>query len=336
MSGRTLNATDPVPAARPRPDDGASLSPRGLLDAAAILMLAAAILGFAGRLWWGCEILGHFRPQYLLGFTILGGIYCLLRRWRWAILCGAMIIVNAGLIVPLYLGGESAPEGVVVYRVILANVYSGNREPREVIDFLRAEDPDIIVLEEVTSAWMQRLSVLGEAYPVSIAKPAEGNFGILLLSRLPLVDGRIEEIGMARLPSVVAQVQTGEGVLNVIGTHPLPPIGSRYTQMRNEQIKQIARRATEPRGPILLVGDLNTTSWSGVFRGLVRESGLRDSRRGFGVQPTWPSGNLLLQTPLDHILVSPEIVVHDRRVGPHIGSDHLPVILDFSISPAGE
>ena len=35
-------------------------------------------------------------------------------------------------------------------------------------------------------------------------------------------------------------------------------------------------------------------------------------------------------------LVSSNVIVHDRRVGPHIGSDHYPVVIDFSISAKRE
>jgi endonuclease/exonuclease/phosphatase (EEP) superfamily protein YafD len=36
--------------------------------------------------------------------------------------------------------------------------------------------------------------------------------------------------------------------------------------------------------------------------------------------------------PIDYGMVSPEIVVLDHTVGPPVGSDHLPVIVDFAIS----
>jgi endonuclease/exonuclease/phosphatase (EEP) superfamily protein YafD len=90
----------------------------------------------------------------------------------------------------------------------------------------------------------------------------------------------------------------------------------------------LARKRT---GALVLLGDLNTTSWSPHFRDLINTAGLKDSRAGFGIQPTWPAGTPPLWIPLDHCLVSPEIKVHDRRVGPNVGSDHFPVIVEFSL-----
>jgi len=79
------------------------------------------------------------------------------------------------------------------------------------------------------------------------------------------------------------------------------------------------------------VGDLNSSSWSPAFRDLLRDAGLRDTRLGRGVQSTWPAWLPMVQIPIDHALVSPGVRVHGRFVGDRVGSDHLPVVLDFSV-----
>jgi endonuclease/exonuclease/phosphatase (EEP) superfamily protein YafD len=78
-----------------------------------------------------------------------------------------------------------------------------------------------------------------------------------------------------------------------------------------------------------VLGDLNVSPWSWHFRRLVRESGLRDSMRGWGVQPSWPTFNPLLRIPLDHALHSPGIRIADRQTGRRVGSDHYPLVIDF-------
>jgi endonuclease/exonuclease/phosphatase (EEP) superfamily protein YafD len=62
-----------------------------------------------------------------------------------------------------------------------------------------------------------------------------------------------------------------------------------------------------------------------MFRDFLATTGLKDSRVGFGWQPTWPTGSMSLRIPIDHVLVEPDLVVLERQVGPDIGSDHLPV-----------
>ena len=82
---------------------------------------------------------------------------------------------------------------------------------------------------------------------------------------------------------------------------------------------------------MVLLGDLNCTVWSPYFGRLVRDSGLKDSSRGWGVQPSWPAGNWLLRIPIDHCLHSPEVRVVRRGIGPDVGSDHFPVIVEMQL-----
>jgi endonuclease/exonuclease/phosphatase (EEP) superfamily protein YafD len=84
--------------------------------------------------------------------------------------------------------------------------------------------------------------------------------------------------------------------------------------------------------PVLLLGDLNASPWSYPFRRLLEGSGLRDGSLGRGFQPTWPTGLWPLLIPLDHSLHSAGIGIQDRIVGPAVGSDHYPVIVDFTVS----
>jgi len=84
--------------------------------------------------------------------------------------------------------------------------------------------------------------------------------------------------------------------------------------------------------PLVLAGDLNTTPFSGVFTRFVRDSGLRDSNLGFGISPTWMRKTPWFAIPLDHVLVSDDLLVYDRRLGPACGSDHNPVIVELSFA----
>lgn len=116
-----------------------------------------------------------------------------------------------------------------------------------------------------------------------------------------------------------------------VATHPLPPGGRDYSRWRNDQLEQLPDFIRSPL-PILLLGDLNVTPWNYHFRRLLDRTGLRDSAKGYGVQPTWPSYNPLLRIPIDHCLHSADIAIVDRRVGQSVSSDHYPVIVDFVIS----
>src|SRR5262249_47853040 len=135
-------------------------------------------------------------------------------------------------------------------------------------------------------------------------------------------------VGDAEVPSVLARADVHGTSLTIVGSHPLPPGGREYSRLRNQQLDAVARFINGQAGPTVLLGDLNATPWNFYFRRFVKSTGLKDSSMGFGLQPTWPAGFLPLRIPIDHCLLSPELKVVRRLVGPNVGSDHLPLILE--------
>ncbi len=118
-------------------------------------------------------------------------------------------------------------------------------------------------------------------------------------------------------------------MLTVIGTHPVPPAGTEYTGLRNRHLAGIPGFVKKAGTPVLLLGDLNTTPWNHAFRKLLKESGLVNSARGFGIKPTWPSFFWPAMIPLDHCLHSAEVLITGHLVGQNTGSDHYPLVVDF-------
>jgi endonuclease/exonuclease/phosphatase (EEP) superfamily protein YafD len=192
-------------------------------------------------------------------------------------------------------------------------------------------DPDFLLLIEINQNWLNELKPSLEGFPYSAKSIQEDNYGIALFSRIPIEEWEIHQFGDTGRPTVVARLNLGQDNLTVIGTHPPPPLDKSDSEHRNHQFADLARFVASLDGPVLLLGDLNTTSWSPYFQKLLARTGLRDSRLGFGIQPSWPSGYPIFRVPIDHALVSSEIKVQNRKLGPEIGSDHLPVVLDFSI-----
>ena len=81
-----------------------------------------------------------------------------------------------------------------------------------------------------------------------------------------------------------------------------------------------------------LVGDFNLTPYAAHFHEIIEQIGWKDSRRGFGVANTWPSFlPAAFRIPIDHILFRGDLVVLDRQILDSNGSDHLPVMIKFSV-----
>jgi endonuclease/exonuclease/phosphatase (EEP) superfamily protein YafD len=304
----------------------------GLTIVAMLFVCGCTLTAFFGGLWWRFDLTANFRFQYFLCLVIALIAFLIGKKWPWAIVSGVFAIVNLIDILPAFIrpGRQSQPSSRSL-TVLLANVLSSNKEYENVRRLIRSTDPDIIAIIEATEGWMKGLSPLAEKYPHVVSRPREGNFGIALFSRIPLKESEIIQIGNAGLPSIFARIQVEDNDLTVIVTHPLPPTRASTSRHRNRQLEELPDLVRSVKGAVLVLGDLNTAPWSPHFKKLLRRSGLRDSRRGRGIQPTWQAGHpYFLRIPLDHILHSPEIVVLRRELGPNIGSDHLPVIVELS------
>jgi endonuclease/exonuclease/phosphatase (EEP) superfamily protein YafD len=308
-----------------------SIKPWGLFTAAGVIASIATVLGFLGRFSWFLDLLSHFRVQYLFGLLVLGVLLLAGRCRTTAAVFLILASVNLAVVLPLYFGKANKPEGASpAMRAMLLNVNTRLGDANRVRSVVTEANPDILILEEISASWMSDLTWLTNSYPHSLAQPREDNFGIGLFSKLPLAEAEVVYIGGAEVPSIGATASTRETRLRVIATHPLPPAGRDYSRWRNEHLEQLPDYVRSPHA-ILLLGDLNVTPWNYHFRRLLARTGLCDSAKGFGVQPTWPNVNPLLWIPIDHCLHSADITVIDRRVGENVSSDHYPVIVDFVI-----
>ena len=103
--------------------------------------------------------------------------------------------------------------------------------------------------------------------------------------------------------------------------------------LRDAQIRFAAEWAEGRDGAVIVVGDLNATPWSWPF-GLLTEAGLRNSQVGFGLQASFPARSMFVfRVPIDHLLHSDDLMVRDRYLGPALGSDHFPLIVDLELRP---
>jgi endonuclease/exonuclease/phosphatase (EEP) superfamily protein YafD len=306
--------------------------PWNLLSAAGFVAYTATLLGFLGTFHWFLDLFSHFRVQYLLGLSIISILLIIGKRYRPGVVYLTGVFINAAIILPLYVGGSpTAPEGTSTIRVMLLNVNTARGDSERVEQAIQEEAPDIIVLEEISYRWALDLKSLEASHPHIRIQPRADNFGIGLYSKHPLTHSAVVDIGASQVPSIIATIDTPQGPLCIIGTHPLPPGSADYSRLRNQQLEALVDY-TQSEHPLILVGDLNTTPWNYYFKRLLKRSGLRDSSRGFGLQPTWPNHMPILSIPLDHCLHSSDILVVNRHIGSDVHSDHFPLIVDIAIA----
>jgi endonuclease/exonuclease/phosphatase (EEP) superfamily protein YafD len=312
-----------------------SLTLWGLVSTLAVLAVGGTVTGFYGHVGWIAELAAHFRVQYLVILAVGAVSATACRHYRMATAFALFAAVNALSVLPLYRPSPTPPPPWLdgTRRLVCINVNTANPRHAELLDTVRKYEPDFILLQEIDEDWMESLSGLLTDYPHAVSQPRMDNFGIALLSRHPLETQTIAYFGDAGVPSVVVRVRLPHGSAMIVGTHPVPPASRRYAAMRNRQLDEVSRFVRLQEGPLIVAGDLNTTPWAHSFKKLARETGLQNSARGWGVQPTWPAALPLMRIPIDHVLHSGGIAVQQRRVGAGFGSDHLPLIVDFAVRP---
>lgn len=298
-----------------------------------VLALLVTLAGYLGTSHWSLELASHFRVQYLVVAAICWAGLLAFRDWRWSMAGLLCVSLNAAVILPWYIGRpQPLPAAdATKLRLVLSNVLTSNGNPEGVLGLVQSEAPDVLILQEIDNEWVRNLQELNRSFPHSRIIPRGDNFGIGLWSRLPLTGLEEVILSESEVPSIRAKVEVGGQSLFLLATHPVPP-GSRYnSEQRNAQLSAAAALIRNSATPAILIGDLNVTMWSPYYADLIRDSGLVNARKGFGILPSWPTQIPMLKIPLDHCLVSPAIGVTGIRTGKPVGSDHLPLIVDLAI-----
>ncbi len=282
----------------------------------------------------------HFRLQAFNGSWLLVVGFALVRQWRWVSIAGLLTVWHAIAVAPIYFqsnpvdlqSSHTLNKGRAVFKVMLSNVYRDNSEFERLLEAIAKEQPDIFVIQEFTPDWAHALAGLERNYPYSVLDPREGSFGIGVYSQFPLVDADLMDMTGAQIPTIVSKVHINGELITLVATHPMAPVNGAMAALRNRQLKQLQTLLVDLLGPVVLIGDLNTTPWSQHFAQLLSEPRFRSVREGFGWLPTWPAMlPPFLRIPIDHCLVTSELDVLALDLGHNVGSDHLPLVVTLAL-----
>ena len=302
----------------------------------AVALAVVSLAAFLGRWIWWLDVLANFRAQYVVTLALLGLVVAM-SKWRktgYAIL--GVALVNLVVVLPLYVGSPAeAMVDLPSVRVMSFNLLADNESYSEVIDYIGTVSPDLVLLHEASRPWEVAIESAGLDYQIVRARSDELIFGTLALVRGSDVEA--VSYGFASTsPRAVEITFTPDGwpePVSALGVHPLAPTDEERADLRDAQLGFAGQWASSEGGPFVIAGDFNSTPWSWPFRRLLSSADLRNSQVGFGLQPSFSSEtNLLLRVPIDHLVHSPDLEVTDRRLGPRLGSDHFPLLVDLQLA----
>lgn len=280
-----------------------------------------------------------FTPLALPAYVVLLAVLLVVARRRApgrrvvplvaALVAAVGLGLHAWWISPSYLGDAPAPAaGAQPLVVMTSNLYEGKGDITEVVDAVRREHVDVLVLEEISMPALAEADAagLGDLLPHRIGGPAgyDPVSGTMVLSTLPLgTPTRIDTFHDSWL------VDVGDS-LTVMGVHPVAPVTPGLWRTDQAAILTAARQAQ----PDVVLGDFNATADHQPIQAL-DAAGFRDAAAlaDEGWQPTWPAHGLgpggRLVPPLvriDHVLVGPAWTALETHTVDIADSDHLALV----------
>jgi endonuclease/exonuclease/phosphatase family metal-dependent hydrolase len=233
---------------------------------------------------------------------------------------------------------------VVSYNVRMGYGGDGRFEAREVARLLARERPDVVLLSEVDRGWLlnggqDQLLVLARLLDMHAAfgPAADQVWGDAILSGEPLsqVESHaFDSYGAVTGAQALSATTTWRGrELTVISTHLQPGAGGTDDAVGQAgDFADLMSAALDGGEVVVAGGDLNTTPGSEGW-GPLEDTGYTDALAG--ARPLYTARADDPDEEIDHVFVSPGVSAHGARVVRSQLSDHLPVIVDLEIPPAG-
>ena len=304
---------------------------------------AVAICGFLGAATFGLAALsgiGHRWVDILAQFTapvliaaLIAALACvLLRLWPGAVAGALACLVLAVAVWPQWTPPRGRPQaGAPVVRVYSANVWALNTDVQAMARSIAQADADIVILVE-----------FGDAPAARIDQVLAGSPHRALLGRVDRPTGPARSVIASRRPilrqlpdppdglsTVGAVVDTALGPITVFGVHLTRPWPFQYQWGQISQVMALdARRRAAPDHPVIAAGDFNSVSTARIGRQMKTDLGLVAAP---GWPGTWPSRlPAFVGITIDQVWRSPDLALLSRRLGEPTGSDHRPVITEFT------
>ena len=221
--------------------------------------------------------------------------------------------------------------------LMVTNVLMTNRNAEQCLAIIHDVDPDLLLMVETDDWWCQQMQPLKKkTYPHAVEYPLDNTYGMLLYSKLPIVNCDIKFLVKPEIPSFHAQVELRSGqIVNLHCVHPEPPspTESETSTERDAELLIVGKDLADAKQPTLVAGDLNDVAWSYTTRLFIKISELLDPRMGRGFFNTFNAKYRLLRWPLDHVFLSPHFRLLDIKRLPFYGSDHFPIYLSVNYEP---
>jgi endonuclease/exonuclease/phosphatase (EEP) superfamily protein YafD len=313
-----------------------------------ICMIIATVLPFLRKDAWWVRLFDFPRPQITLVTALTLGGYLFV--WRSQEVLSTLFLLGLGasfvrqvalmlpytFLFPKQVQLSTKTQQVTSFRLVFANVLMENRESDALKGLIRRVDPDIMLFVETDSWWDEQLQNFSHSHPHHVRHPQENHYGMVLYSRLELLEPEVKFLVQADVPSIHTRVKLRSGdEIRLYCLHPRPPVPSeqgRSTE-RDAELLMVARDVKGHGDPAIVMGDLNDVAWSYTNTLFRKMGGLLDPRIGRGFYNSFNAKLPFIRYPLDHFFHSKHFRLVDLQRLSYIGSDHFPIMITLSYEP---
>ncbi|MEX0709197.1 MAG: endonuclease/exonuclease/phosphatase family protein [Woeseia sp.] len=316
-----------------------------LVILALILVLATALPLLRVDQWW-IRVFDFPRAQITIAGIILLAVYVYFwdaKRTYESVVLGLLVLAVVYQVMKMVPYTPLMPKQVLAAEstsddsnlsLLIANVLMDNRESEAFLDIVSKYDPDVILTVETDDWWEEALSKLEVDYPYTLKSPLGNTFGMLVHSRLEMINPELRFILEDSIPSMHMQVvlpSKDRVFMHFVHPDPPNPVYATQTTARDAELLIVGRETEKRDKPTIIAGDFNDVAWSHTTSLFQKASGLLDPRIGRGTFSTFDARNLLLRWPLDHVFHSDHFKLVRIERGPAWGSDHFPIFIELSL-----
>lgn len=316
-----------------------------------VLMAVATLLPLLRRDAWWIRIFDFPRLQITV-ILIITLVAYLVFKWDssleenlFLVLLSACVIYQSYMMYPYTpLARKQVQQSVNARNdsglsLLFANVLMDNRNVAELKKIISEADPDIILTVETNDWWKEQLEEFEQTHQYTVQQPQENTYGMLLYSRLELLQPEVKFLVQDDVPSIHARVRLPSGEeVELRCLHPRPPFPTedeRSTE-RDAELLIVGKETKDMSSPVVVLGDLNDVAWSRTNYLFQDISGLLDPRIGRGFYHTFHAKYPFIRFPLDHFFHSNHFRLVDFRRLAYFGSDHFPVYIKLSYEATAE
>jgi endonuclease/exonuclease/phosphatase (EEP) superfamily protein YafD len=217
-------------------------------------------------------------------------------------------------------------------KVLTANLRSTNRDHAPFLDYVRREQPQIIVAVETYKYWMYAFNPLWSQYRVAAGCALPHECDVVILTTLAPGKDQPQPQSARVLASLLLPEELGGGPFRVMGLHLSRPKSGASSRPDLEEAIAVSKKL----GALdIVAGDFNATPWGAALRHFDANVPIARRTRWLATWPAtlanWDVKGLMPIAPIDHIYAGESWRVVDVERGPDIGSDHYPVLATFSL-----